>query len=195
MVFLLMHFVVLLCFDLHIRGTAAETGNLNCSTYTLDPNAPSTDLAYKWFPPGTATGRTWNAAKVFCESICTNCRLAISRYNRSNEFLYGLAIEGRTANNSHSSTQANWIGLRLLNGTWTWLDGQTCNPTDQSDKRCFNTTIFDSSNPLPFASCVTGLTNIGMYFERSFLLDDTDENSFGDGSMICETPGKQLLLK
>jgi hypothetical protein len=191
MILLFMHFVALLCFDLHMGRAAAETGNLNCSTHTVDPNAPSADFAYKWFPPGTAA-KTWNASKEYCESICPTCRLAISRYNRSNEFLYGLAIEGRSTTNSHSITRANWIGLRLLNRTWTWLDKQTCNSTDPSDQRCFNTTIFDSSNPSPFASCVTGLTNIGFYFESNFLFDDTDE-AFGDGSMICEVPGKHLF--
>jgi hypothetical protein len=165
---------------------ANAVGNLNCSDYSLDPYAPSPTFAYKWFEPGT-TGNTWNASKVYCEAICPTCQLAISRFKYSNHFLYQLTMSGRSQKNYNDPVRANWIGLRVVNGTWKWIDGQTCYPNDPSDQRCFNATFFGGDSN--YSCCLSGLPSNAQTFQNSFWFDDADE-AYGDGSMLCEIPGK-----
>jgi hypothetical protein len=169
---------------------AATLGGFNCSGYSVDPYISDFEVAFKWYGPFTAVNGTWIAAKAYCESLCPQCRLAISRSKVSLVLLYDLTVSGRKSNGTYQVDRASWLGLRKVNSSWIWVDGKVCEPSNPMDQRCFNRTHFDDSGP--FGSCITTWKSDLQIFENNYWIDDSDQSIYGDGAMLCEVPVSSL---
>jgi hypothetical protein len=150
--------------------TVTILAQLDCSDYTVDR---STDLpyAYRFFPKSTvASGNgSWSRAQAFCAGKCGDgCQMAIIRNVSTTAFLLSLQAVSNTV---------TYIGLQNSSGTWTWIDGQVCDPNLITDERCYGNCQFDSNGKYG---------NLNQGYPR---IDDVDEVGT-DGSVFCEVKCK-----